>query len=211
MRRRGLKGSLGRVWYFIWEDNSVWSWLVNIVLAFVLIKYIFYPGLGLLVSTSHPIVAVVSGSMEHDGSFSDWWGSGAICGIKPCMQAEYYAQLGIAEKDFQSYKFRNGFNKGDIITLYGSKPPDIAVGDVVVFTSKRPDPIIHRVVKRWESGGTYYYQTKGDHNSKSIADDTLDESVVSEKQVIGKAVLRLPYLGWIKIWFVEMLKLIGIL
>ena len=59
---------LKRVWYFIWEEDSIWSWLVNIILAFVLIKYVVYPGLGFLLGTSHPIVAVVSGSMEHDGS-----------------------------------------------------------------------------------------------------------------------------------------------
>ena len=49
----------GKVWWFLWEDDSVWSWLANIVLAFVLIKFIVYPGLGLALQTSHPIVAVV--------------------------------------------------------------------------------------------------------------------------------------------------------
>ena len=74
------------IWYFIWEDNSLLSWIVNVILAFVLIKFIIYPGLGLLFSTSYPIVAVVSGSMEHQGNFDTWWGSSAICSDNYCSQ-----------------------------------------------------------------------------------------------------------------------------
>ena len=55
---------LKKIWYFIWDD-SIWSWIVNIILAFVLIKFVVYPGLGFLLNTSHPVVAVVSSSMEH--------------------------------------------------------------------------------------------------------------------------------------------------
>ena len=65
MDRKKLKKNLKKTWHFIWEDDSIWSWLVNIILAFVLIKFIVYPSLGFLLNTTHPIVAVVSGSMEH--------------------------------------------------------------------------------------------------------------------------------------------------
>ena len=65
---------LKRVWHFIWHDDSLASWLVNLVLAFVLVKWVIYPGLGLLFGTSFPIVAVVSGSMDHNGlDFNAWW------------------------------------------------------------------------------------------------------------------------------------------
>ncbi len=65
MGKRKFKKLLKKIWYFIWEDDSIWSWIVNIILAFVIIKFIVYSGLGFMLSTSHPIVAVVSGSMEH--------------------------------------------------------------------------------------------------------------------------------------------------
>ena len=68
---KNFKRTWKKIWYFIWEDNSIWSWIVNIILAFVLIKFIVYPGLGLILSTSHPVVAVVSESMEHNGNFDD--------------------------------------------------------------------------------------------------------------------------------------------
>ena len=74
MNKKKVKKRLKKIWYFIWEDNSIWSWIVNIILAFVLIKFIVYPGLGFLLSTSHPVVAVVSESMEHNKlGFDNWW------------------------------------------------------------------------------------------------------------------------------------------
>ena len=79
------------VWYFIWEDNSLLSWAVNVILAFVIIKFLLYPGLGFIFATTHPIVAVVSGSMEHQGSFDSWWGSTALCNGNYCSQEEYYS------------------------------------------------------------------------------------------------------------------------
>ena len=58
-------GFLRKVWKFIWEDDSALSWIVNVILAFVIVKFLIYPGLGLVLHTTHPVVAVVSGSMDH--------------------------------------------------------------------------------------------------------------------------------------------------
>lgn len=182
---QSFKTTLQKIWYFIWEDDSIWSWIVNVLLAIVLIKFIVYPGLGFLLGTSHPIVAVVSGSMEHDGSFDDWWAS----------QQEWYHDRAITKERFQTFSFRNGFNKGDIMILY--KPSVIKVGEVIVFKASRPEPIIHRVVAITDN----QFQTKGDHN----ADSNKDEQRISQHAVIGKAVFRIPYLGYIKIWAVELL------
>ena len=74
MNKKKTKKLLKKTWHFIWEEDSIWSWIVNVILAFILIKFIVYPGLGLLLSTSHPVVAVVSESMEHNEmKFDDWW------------------------------------------------------------------------------------------------------------------------------------------
>lgn len=55
----------GKIWFFIWHDNSAASWIINIILAYLIIKFIVYPSLGLVFGTNFPIVAVVSNSMEH--------------------------------------------------------------------------------------------------------------------------------------------------
>jgi len=197
MDKTKLKHILKKTWWFIWEDDSIWSWIVNIILAFVLIKFIVYPGLGLLLNTSYPIVAVVSGSMEHDGNFDNWWNG----------QEDWYLGHNITKEEFSNFNFKNGFNKGDIMILYGKKPGNIKLGEVIVFRSGRPDPIIHRVIRKWELGGKYYFQTKGDHNVDSIKSLGLDETNINEEQLLGKAVIRIPLLGYIKIWFVELINL----
>lgn len=197
MDKKKFKKLLKKTWWFIWEDDSIWSWIVNIILAFVLIKYIVYPGLGFLLSTGYPIVAVVSSSMEHDGSFDNWWDG----------QENWYSGYDITKEQFLGFEFKNGFNKGDIMILYGKKPEDIKIGEVIVFKSKRPDPIIHRVVKKWKNNGEYSFQSKGDHNPDSIKSSSLDETNINEEQFIGKAVVRVPLLGYVKIWFVELIRL----
>ncbi len=202
-----IKKYLGKLWYFIWEDESIWSWIVNLVLAFILIKFLVYPGLGLIFSTSHPVVAVVSGSMEHDDSFDDWWESLAYCDGTKCTQEQWYALNSIDKTYFQDFSFKNGFNKGDIMVLKGEEAKNINIGDVIVFqTISRSDPIIHRVVDIKQDGENYVFQTKGDHNYDS---GNIDMDI-SEDNLIGKAVFRIPILGWIKIGFVELLKLLHI-
>jgi len=210
-----------KIWWFIWEDDSIWSWLLNIILAFVIIKFLVYPGLGFALGTTHPVVAVVSSSMEHNtvpiciasvnGDCIEYKQSSyAICGLEINRKThlnldEYYKLCGgwyeentaITLNEFKDFKFKNGFNKGDIMVL--AKPKNIEVGDTIVFSVQgRSDPIIHRVIEITESG----YKTKGDHN-EIIWDFEKD---INKKNVIGKAVLRIPYLGWIKIGFMKIMR-----
>lgn len=203
-----VKRSLKRFWYIVWEEDSLRSWILNILLAFLIIKFIVYPGLGLVLSTQHPIVAVVSGSMEHDGKFEEWWGSAARCGDIQCRQSDFYAKYNITREEFAEYPYSNGFNIGDIMVLYGDNPEDIEPGEILVFDIGQPVPIIHRVIKRWEESGKYYFTTKGDHNNELFY--AIGEDRIEQGQIIGKAVFRVPYLGYIKIWFVELLKLLHI-
>ena len=145
-----------KVWNFIWNDNSIWSWLLNVVIAFVLIKFILYPGLGLILSTSHPLVAVVSSSMEQPQGFDHFWKE----------QNQTYENLGITLADFDTYPFKHGFNRGDIMVLKGKPIAEIELGETMVFFANIEYPIIHRVVKKTFDNGAYYIQTKGDNNYK---------------------------------------------
>jgi signal peptidase I len=181
---------LKKIWHFIWYDDSFASWLVNLVLAFVLVKFAIYPGIGFLLGTQFPIVAVVSGSMEHNGlDFNSWWAE----------NGEWYETNGISKEQFYEFRYINGFNKGDIMFLKGESPKSIKIGDVLVYeTSSHSNPIIHRVVDLQDEG----FITKGDNNRKE--DNPVDQSQIERT---GKAVFRLPFLGWIKIWFVTIFGL----
>ncbi len=198
-----------KLWWFLWEDTSIWSWIANIVLAFILIKFVIYPGLGFLLGTTHPIVAVVSGSMDHEGSFDQWWAREQCCVDTSCSkrlaQGELYIKYGITPEDFKEYQFSNGFNKGDIMLL--TSPKELAIGDILVFwADTRTEPIIHRIVQVKGLPDGRVFKTKGDHNCGSAA---FEQSIGSEK-MIGKTLIRIPLLGWIKIGFVELLKLAGV-
>lgn len=193
-RKNNLKTNLGKVWHFIWEDDSLASWLVNIVLAFVLVKFVIYPGLGLMFGTNYPVVAVVSGSMTHEGQdFNTWWEE----------NKKWYTDQGFTKEDFQNFPFYNGFDQGDIMVLFGSKPENIKTGNVIVYEA-HPDypPIIHRVVSEEQEDTTTYFQTKGDHNSIP------DKEKISEEKFLGRAVVRIPYLGWVKIGFTKLIETI---
>ena len=224
---KDLRKYLKQIWNFLWNDDSLLSWVVNIVLAFILIKFIVYPGLGFVFATTHPVVAVVSGSMEHKTSpvciGDDKNSIGCdkynyvLCGNnyneknrvnldffwKDCGGWYEREEIGISKEEFNSFKFKNGFNKGDIMVLRGKGIKDITVGDVVVFQSGKPDPIIHRVVKKFDVNGVTKIQTKGDHNIDSLENVLIDETSITEKQVVGTALFRIPLLGYIKIGFVK--------
>lgn len=168
-----------KIWHFIWKSDSFLSWIVNIVLAFILVKFIIYPGLGLILNTSLPVVAVVSSSMEHNGlSFDEWW----------AVNKDFYLEKNITKNAFENYDFKNGFNKGDIIVLYGTEK--IEKGDVIVYNGGARYPIIHRIIDKGEG-----YLTKGDNNMVA------DPREVEKENVIGKGVFKIPWLGWVKIIF----------
>ena len=208
-KKKKLKTAWKKIWWFIWEDDSIWSWIVNIVLAFIIIKFLIYPCLGLVLGTTHPVVAVVSGSMEHTLT------QGSICGITPDEYennfdsywnacGHFYRNYNINKLEFQEFYFKNGFNTGDIIVLLGKNPKDIKLGDVIVYRTDRPDPIIHRVIKKWSEQDQYYFTTKGDHNPNVL----YFEDKIEEQRIIGKAMFKIPYLGYIKIWFVDLLDML---
>jgi len=181
---------LKKVWHFLWHDDSLLSWLVNILLAFLLVKFLLYPGLGFAFSTTHPVVAVVSSSMDHQGaSFETWWEGG---------NSFYVSEKNMSMGDIR--RFKNGFNKGDLIVLFGSD--SLQRGDVIVFWGSASDPIIHRIVDVHEDGS---YQTKGD-NLATNPQSRPDELFIAPRNVIGKAVLRVPYLGWLKVGLVSFLS-----
>ena len=183
--RIGKVMKVKRIWNFIWEDDSLISWVVNVILAFLIVKFLIFPGLGLVLDTSHPVVAVVSESMDHRGNFDDWWE----------RQGSWYEERGIMKEEFMQYDMKNGFKKGDIIFLRGKDKFEI--GEVVVFSANSNNPIIHRVVEKKDGK----YQTKGDANSDSSK--TLGEVDISKERVIGKALFRVPFLGWVKVWASE--------
>ncbi|MBT3408837.1 signal peptidase I [Candidatus Woesearchaeota archaeon] len=209
---------LKQFYRYIVYDESLTSLVLSTVISLLFIIFIFYPLLGWSLNSNFPIVAIQSGSMHHEGSFENWWGSKADCSNTFCKQSEYYTNINITKNDFLNYDYSNGFNKGDVMVIMGKD--NYQIGDVIVFQTNDPTPIIHRVIKKKIVNNNTIYQTKGDFNEKSIFLQTrfytlIDEFNINEKNIYGKAVFRIPYLGWIKIiaWqiFVTPIYLIAII
>jgi signal peptidase I len=122
--------------------------------------------------------------MYHESSFNNWWNSNSLL----------YEQLNINESTFRSYPFKNGLNKGDIILTWGYS--GYKKGDVIIFNAPTKYPVIHRVMS------TSPLATKGDHNFGQLD----IEKDISKEEVVGKAVARIPLLGWLKLIFFEPFK-----
>lgn len=198
-----------KFWYdYIVNGDDAGSYFLSTILSLLFIVFVFYPLLGASLSTDFPIVAIQSGSMEHDGSFDDWWNDFAYCEKVACTQGQFYNSIGISKSEFKEFDFANGFNTGDVMIVKGKDEYDL--GDVIVFQTKDPTPIIHRIIEKRVVDGEVIYSTKGDHNAGSIFARTpygtfIDELNIRPNQIYGKAVFVIPYVGWIKIWFFQII------
>lgn len=178
-----IKRKLKKFWNFLQEDT--WqSWLVSLVLIVVLIKFVFFPLLSLATGSPLPLVVVESCSMYHNSNFDTWWDT----------HSALYERFDIHKTDFESYYFKNGLKKGDVILLWGHS--DYNIGDVIIFNAGTQYPIIHRIVK----GAPL--STKGDNNSDQLP----VEKDINEENILGKGVIRIPWVGWIKLVFFDIFK-----
>lgn len=170
-------------WEFLKEDS--WSsFFVTLLLAFVIIKFIFFPGLSFVTGTDLPLVIVESCSMYHYEN-----------GFDKIFESPVYNNYGVNLNDSRNWVFQNGFSKGDVIFVVGAKDAD--VGDVIIFNGGARYPLIHRVVGKGDN-----YSTKGD-NYKTNSRQLNFEKNIPKNQVIGKALFKIPFIGWAKLIFFE--------
>ena len=154
----------------------------KIIIAVVMISIAFFGSflvyfiLQISFNTESPIVVVVSGSMEPQ------------------------------------------IHKGDLLFVMGREPENIKNGtiidkdgDIIVFNaqglwpSAPIEPIVHRVIEKYQDGGIWYFRTKGDANSMP------DAAYVPEGRIIGVVVGGIPYIGWVKIFLTDSGLLIPLL
>ena len=199
MKDMEFKKRFKEFWNWLWKSDSFWSYIVLILLIIILIKFIIFPLLSLIFHTSLPLAIVESSSMDH-GIVEDDFGRLALCGNYYTNKEkidfdEYWSICGqwyedntnISKEDMAGFTFKNGFKKGDLMII--SNWGEIETGDVIIFQAGRKHPLIHRVVSLSP------LQTKGDHNAAQLP----EEQSIQENQVIGKAVVRIPYIGWPKV------------
>lgn len=149
----------------------------------VVVAYALNFGLGILLKTDMPVVAVISDSMTHD----------ELTEVNHYQYLETYFDY--SREEIDSWPISSGFLRGDVLVVKGTD--DLKVGDVIVYHIYGQDvPIVHRIIKL--DGNLI--ATKGDHN------DSYDPWV--PVKIHGKVVGVIPFLGWPKIILIESINLI---
>jgi signal peptidase I len=109
---------------------------------------------------------------------------------------------------------------GDLIVIQSINPKDLNTNypnsDIIVYLnpdSPSATPIVHRIVAVSEINGTLYFQTKGDGNGDKWPAVPLSSEYdsatlwrtgggvgVPQSMVVGKVVMRIPFVGWITLF-----------
>jgi hypothetical protein len=192
----------------LWKKESTQT-LIVLALIFLIVFGFWYGSQIALNTNIPPALAVVSGSM--------------------CIP--YYTEC-----DGWAHPFSRTLHVGDIIIIQGVNSQDLNANypdsDIIVFHRPgNPDElIVHRIVAKQEISGKWYFFTKGDGNSPPDVWPTVPDSIeydkwftdnasipqgaVSQDLIVGKVVMRIPWIGQIAIFMHETLgvnnSLVGI-
>ena len=175
------KNIFKKIWHFLWHEESLISYAVFIIVAFVILKFIVFPGL-LFATGYSDIAAVVSSSMYHGGDQ---------------FEHSFYAWLdfhGYEPEEVEQWPFMKGLNVGDVILVRKVPAEEIQVGDIILFYAPKGQ-IIHRVIEVKQVGDSYFYTTKGDAN---VAVMTI-ETDIPYSEIKGKLVNKIPFFGYPKV------------
>ena len=195
-----IKKSLKDFWNYLWHSKSILSWILLLVLAYIIVKFIFFPSLYLITGAQVPLMVIESCSMNHNGilgDFDNWWEE----------YGGWYQKNSITKEEFKEFAYTRGMKMGDIVLVWNHG--DIKLGDVIIFSpnkeSSAQNPIIHRVISLDPLA------TKGDHNIGQLTlnnnNERTDETDIKENQVLGKAIFKIPRLGWAKLFFVKLVEI----
>ena len=99
---------------------------------------------------------------------------------------------GFTPMTVQSDSMSPTFDQGDLIVIKQCDTSSLQVGDIVTFHTIVDGQYAlntHRIVSIDELNGMHSFTTKGDNN------DIADQHVISDGDIVGKYVLKIPYLG----------------
>ena len=167
--------------------NETFQTAIVVILIVTVVFGIWYGSQIVLNTKIPPALAVVSGSMciPYDSACDGW-----------------------------TTPFNRTLHVGDIIIIQGVDPKNLNSNypdsDIIVFhnTYLPSELIVHRIIRTTIVNGTIYFQTKGDGNGNPWPQeptsgldrwDSFSPPGVPENLVVGKVILRIPWIGWIAI------------
>lgn len=84
-------------------------------------------------------------------------------------------------------------NVGDLVLIKKCNANSIEINDIIEYKRENYS-VIHRVIDKYDKGGEKYFITKGDNN------DSSDGEPISEKNLKGKVIAKIPYIAYPTIW-----------
>ena len=149
----------------LWKNEYIQTAVMILLVIAIVIG--FWYGSRAILNTDYPMLAVASGSMcLLPGPYCDGW----------------------------SHPFEQTLHVGDLIVVEGINVSDIKAapypdGDIIVFHQLYGDElIVHRAIEKRTQDGIISFVTKGDGN-------TGPDQPIPAAQVIGKVILRIPWVG----------------
>jgi signal peptidase I len=106
-----------------------------------------------------------------------------------------------------AHPFDRTIQVGDIVVIQPVNPADLNANypnsDIIVYHTYDRGDIVHRIVAKEEVNGTLYFYTKGDANPinmwpAALAPGEYDKwapSPIPQDMVVGKVILRIPWIG----------------
>jgi signal peptidase I len=175
--RKDVKYFLKKAYNFLWKEESLLSYAVFIIIAFVLLRFVAFPAF-LYVTNYADVAAVISTSMQHseltDHTFNEW-----------------LRFNGFSEEEVAEWPYLDGLNVGDVIAVRAMPAGEIKPGDIVLFYTDRGQ-VIHRVMYVKQVGNEFFYTTKGDANPQI----STVETDIPYSEIKGELVWKTPYLGY---------------
>lgn len=114
--------------------------------------------------------------------------------------------------DGWNHAFEETLHLGDLLIIQGVNPTDLNSNypnsDIIVFKDQMGGNfIVHRIISEQIINNTNYFKTKGDGNGPIVwpnvpdyFDDIPTTLGVPQDQVLGKVVIRIPWIGGIAIF-----------
>ncbi len=84
-------------------------------------------------------------------------------------------------------------NVGDLVLIKKCNANSIEINDIIEYKRENYS-VIHRVIDKYDKGGEKFFITKGDNN------DSSDGEPISEKNLKGKVIAKIPYIAYPTIW-----------
>lgn len=172
---------------------SIFSLFIPILPSFnhylKFISFIIIP-VYVCVNINKPSVVIVSKENKKNGLYSFLIISLAI--FISCFNFRLfkYAPIAIA-----SNSMKPEFKKGSLVIYEKVNENEVLKEKNIIVFKYGNDIYIHRIIKVSKNNDNYFYTTKGDANTLN------DKNKTISKDVLGKVILDIPYLGYPSVWF----------